>query len=327
MIRVGGVGHAEAGVGGGKALAVELAVAGHAQALEIHRRGHHLGAAAGLLQAPGSAGQVAAAGIGADHHIGMAAAALHKLMGQLPAQGLHAAYTEGGVEGGVEVAGLLQHHQHLIEQLRPYAQLQHLSPQSFALAGLLDDFRLAAEMGVIALLDDDALKALHSGLGGHRRAVIAAGGGDDALIPQLLGVVHRGYRPPLLKAAGRVGGLVLDEDPGALAGSGVFPGQSSQVVQLENRGIAHIEPALEADVVLQGIAGVVHHSLVVKGNGPGLIAAVIHAHGLLDNISLAAGDRLIALIHDHTAHHASSPPKSARRRDSSMVRISGTKAP
>ena len=323
MVGVGGVGHAEAGVGGGEALAVELGVAGHAEALQIHAGGNDLGVAPGLLQPAGGTGEVAAAGVGAHHHVGVSAAAVAELVGQLPAQGLHAAHAKGGVQGGIEKAGLLQHHQHLIEQLRTHRQLEHFRAQGLALAGLLHDLRLAAALGVVALLDNDALQALHRGLGSHCRAIVAAGGGDDALVAHLFGLVDGGHRPAFLKASGGVGRLVLDENTRALAGSGALAGQFGQVLQLEDGGVAHVELLLQADVILQGVAGVVHHVLVAESDGTGLVAAVVHAHGLVDDLTLAACDGLIALIYDHTC----SPPNNAPRSCSSISRISGTKQP
>ena len=106
--------------------AVEGGVRSHVQARQIHRRADDLGGTARLDKASGCAGQVPTAGVGADHGVGMAAVLFHKLMAQLPAQGLDAADAEGGVEGGVEIACLLQKEQHLVEELRSHGQLQHL---------------------------------------------------------------------------------------------------------------------------------------------------------------------------------------------------------
>ena len=77
-------------------------------------------------------------------------------------------------------------------------------------------------------------------------------------------------------------------------------------------------------MVFQGIPGAVHQRLIIEGDGAGLKAAVIDAHCLVDDLNLAACDRIVALIH---VVHASSPPNKALRRDSSIVRISGTNVP
>ena len=66
-VRPGGEGHAEAGVAGGEALAVEVVVAGHVQAGEVDRGAHDLRVGgAGALQAAGGARGVAAAGVRDD---------------------------------------------------------------------------------------------------------------------------------------------------------------------------------------------------------------------------------------------------------------------
>ena len=327
VIRVGRVRHAEAGVRGGEGLAVELCVARHAEAAEVDGRRHDLCVAAGLFEAARGAGQVAAARVCADDHIRVAAIALFELMPKLPAERFHAAHAEGGIERGVEIAGLFQHHEHFIEQLRADGKLEHFRAERFALARLFDDLRLAALLGVVAFLHDDALEALHRRLGSHSRAVVAARRGDDALVAHLLCMVDARGRAALLEAARRVRSFILHKDARALAGLCIFAGKRRQVVQFEDRGVAHVEFPLDADVILKRIAGAVHQRFIVEGDGAGFILAVIDAHGLFYDLALAAGDSLVALVYDHAVYHASSPPNSALRRDSSIVRISGTNAP
>ena len=324
VVGIGGIGHAEAGVGGGEGLAVELIVGSHGQAGQINRSGNDLGVAAGLAQAAGGAGQVAAAGVGANHHIGVLAKAVHKLMAQLPAQGLHAGDTEGGVQRGVEVAGIFQHQQSLIEQLGTHRQLQDFGAQSLALTGLFHDFGLAHALGVIALLDDDALQTLHGGLRGHGSAVVAGGSGHNALVAHLLGMVHRGGGAALLEGAGGVGGLVLDEDAGALAGSGALSGQRGQVVQLKNGGVAHVILLLDADMILQGIAGIGHQGFIIEDDAFFFVLAVIHADGVTDDLALAAGDGGVTSVH---LAHASAPSNKTPLSCWSISRISGTYSP
>ena len=83
---------------------------------QVDRGGDDLGVAAGLVQAAGGTGQVAAAGVRHNNGVRMTAILFNELVAELPAERFHAADAEGAVEGGVEVAGILKHHQRLIEE-------------------------------------------------------------------------------------------------------------------------------------------------------------------------------------------------------------------
>ncbi len=86
------------------------------QPAQVHRAGHDARpVAAGSQQAARGAGQVAAAGVGDDHRVGVPAIAGAHLLGDLDAERFDAADAEGGVQAGVEEAGLLQRAQVHVE--------------------------------------------------------------------------------------------------------------------------------------------------------------------------------------------------------------------
>ena len=293
------------------------------QALEVDRGGDHLGLAARLEQAPGRPGQVAPAGVGADHRIGIPAEPLAELQGDLVAQRLDAQDAVGGVERGVEVARLLQGAQERVEELRAHRELDDLGPQGLALAGLLDDLGLARPARIEALLDHDAAQPRHGAAGGHGRPVVAAGGGHHPGIALAAGVVDRGGGATDLEAARRVGGLVLDEDPGSLAWAAQLSSQFGQVAQFQERGVADREAPLDLDHVLKGVAGGREHPLVVEGNGAALELREVHADGGLHDLGLAGEHGLVAVrIHRQILRRASgarcrrwsgSPARNRRR--------------
>ena len=80
---------------------------------------------------------------------------------------------------------------------------------------------------------------------------------------------------------------------------------------------------MDADMILQGVAGVVHHRLVVKGDALLFIFAVIHANGVADDLALPSGDGVVASVHAH----ASSPSNKTLLSCRSISRISGTYSP
>ena len=80
---------------------------------------------------------------------------------------------------------------------------------------------------------------------------------------------------------------------------------------------------MDADMILQGVAGVVHHRLVVKGDALFFIFAVIHANGVADDLALPSGDGVVASVHAH----ASSPSNKTLLSCRSISRISGTYSP
>ena len=251
-VRPGGERHAEAGVAGGEALAVEVVVAGHVQAAEVDRGADDLGVGrAGTLQAAGRAGGVAAAGVG-DHDVRRVRAgeALH-LAGDLEAQGLDAAHAEAAVERGGEVAGHVEQFDHVEEELGTDGELHDLGAVGLADAALLDDLRLADVAAVERLLDDDALEAVARRLAGDGGAVVARRRGDDALVALLLGHVDADAGAPVLEGAGEVGGLVLDEDARALAGLAHAAHEVGEVPELEQRRAAHAGARLDGDDLVQ----------------------------------------------------------------------------
>ena len=261
-----------------------------------------------LPQAPGGAGNHAAAGIGAHNHVGIPAKLGAALKGNLMAQCFDAGDAEGGIEGSIEEVGVLQQGEGLIEELGAHGDLHHLGSHGLAGPGLLNDLGLAHLPGVVGFLDDDALEALHRGLGGHGGAVVAGGRGDDALIAVSLGKGHRTGGPAGLKGAGGVGHLILHTDGGAIAGLGALAGQGGQVPQREERGIAHSGQPLHPFYLLHGEPRRGHHLLVVKGDRAALKGGEIHAQGLLHNFALAAHHGGVILCQ---CHHLSPPYRNA----------------
>ena len=119
---------------------------------KIHGGGYDLSGTARFNQTSCGAGEISAAGVGADHRVRVPSVLFLKLMAQLIPQRLYAAYPKGAVQGGVKVARFLQHQKHLVEKLRAYGKLQHLRSQGFALPGFFHDLRLAYALRVVALL-------------------------------------------------------------------------------------------------------------------------------------------------------------------------------
>ena len=83
-IRPGRERYRETRVAGSKGLPVEIMVRGHVQAVQIDARGNHLRVdGAGLEQAARGTGEVAAAGVGDDDHIGIPAGEIAHLAREL----------------------------------------------------------------------------------------------------------------------------------------------------------------------------------------------------------------------------------------------------
>ncbi len=94
----------------------------------------------------------------------------------------------------------------------------------------------------------------------------------------------------ILEGAGQVGGLVLDEDAGALAGLAGGAHQVGQVAQLEHGRVAHAGLGLDGDDVVEAVAVVAHHALVVEGDRRQLELAVVHAQGAAHDLAAARHD-------------------------------------
>ncbi len=124
-----------------------------------------------------------------------------ELLDNFPAQSLNSGYSIGCVERGIEEAGIFQHPQKDVKQFGANRQLQDFGAVGFTGPALFFNFRLIDAAAVKSLLDNDALEAANSGLGGHGGSVVAAGGGHHAFIAMLGGMVYRQGCPAGLKAA------------------------------------------------------------------------------------------------------------------------------
>lgn len=298
----GGERHAETGVAGGERLVVEVVVGGHVQSGEIHRDGDDLGlVTAHLAQAAGSSGDVAATGIGDHDSVGLASVTLLHLVTDLGAEGLDARDSVGRVEAGVEVAGVLQGTQQDVEKLRPDRQLDHFGAVGLTGPGLLDDLRLAHVVGVVDLLDDDAGQSALSGLGGDGGTVVSAGGRNQAGKSLDLRLVGAQGCTTSLEAAGRIGGLVLEEDPSSLARSGDLADGLGQTVQLVQRGVTHLGLGLDASDVVEVVTGGGHQGVVVEGQVTALEAVVVQRQGTSHDFAAASHDVVIGVAHDRSS--------------------------
>jgi hypothetical protein len=125
---------------------------------QVHTGGNDLRAVhgTGLDQAPGGAGQVAAACVGADDHVRVFAFPLTELHGNFIPQGFHPCNAEGCIKRGIKIAGFFQQFQEDVKQLGPNAGLNHFCAVGFTFTGFFNDFRLSHITAVVAFLDDDA---------------------------------------------------------------------------------------------------------------------------------------------------------------------------
>ena len=279
-----------------------------------------------LEDPPRRAREVAAPRRGADHRVGVPPGQGAALLDQLVAQGLDPRDAEGGVERGVEVPGLLQEAQEGREELRSHRELHDLGPVGLADALLLQDLRLADLSAVVAFLDDDAVEPAHGGLGGHRRAVVAAGRRNDALVPQVLRLMDGDRRPPGLEAPGGVAGLVLHEDARALAGGRIFSGEPGEVPELQKRRVADPGLGLDAAHLLHGVADLAHQPFVIETDALELEGAVIDPERRLHDLVPARVEPLVGQVPIPRRHDRSSPASSSRSCICTR-RSSGTKLP
>ncbi len=314
-VRPGRERHPEARVPGRERLAVEVDVRGHVQPTEIHRAGHDRAClATDLAQPAGRAREVAAAGLGDHDGGGRGAIPLLHLATDLGAQGLDPADPEGGVERGVEEAGRLERHEHLVEELGSDRESLHLSAVRLAGAGLLDDLGLPDAVGVEDLLQHDAAQPPHRRLGRHGRAVVAAGGGRDARVAASPGLVAGDRCAPRLEGPGRVGRLVLEQDASALARLRDSAHGIGEVAQLVQRGATHLGLGLDLGDPLDRVARVGHHPVVVEGQRRELVGVVVDPERAAHDLDLAAHDGGIAHVAGgaaaaagHGGHRHSSP--------------------
>ncbi len=254
-------GHAEPGVSGGEALAVEIRIAGHVQAAQVDRDADDLGLGRpGPLEAARRPRRVAAAGVG-DHAVRRRRPGERRhLLGDLDAEGLDTRDAERRVQRGGEVAGLVEQLEHEGEELGADAQLHDFGAVGLADAALLEDLGLPDVAAVEGLLADDALESSARRLAADGGAVVARGRGDDAVVALLPGQMDADAGPAILEGAGEIRGLVLDEDPRAPPGLAHRPDEVGQVPELEQRRLADARARLDGDDLRQAVAMRGHHA-------------------------------------------------------------------
>ena len=278
---------------------------------------------AGLHQASGGTGHHAAACGRADDHRGILAVLLSALHRDLVAEGLDAGDAVGRVQGRVEVTGVFQDGQEGVEQFGTDGQLNDFSAVGFALSGLLDDLGLADAVGVEAFLHDDALQALHGGLGCDGCAVVAGSGGHNALVAHLLGGRDCAGSSSGLEGTGGVGGFILCQDGGAVTGLGVLSGQRGQVSEFEDRRVADAGQGLHSFDLFEGVAGGGHQSFVVEAHLAGFELVIVEAHGLFHDLVVSSHYGSVVF----SQCHYSSPPNRISLSWRSIWMSSGTNLP
>jgi len=254
--------------------------------------------------------------VGNHHRIGVLAVTGAHLPGNFHPQALHTADSKRRVKAGVEETGILQGEQEQVKQFRTHRELEHLGAIGFAGTPFFHNLRLTNPAAVIDLLDDDCLQAALGSLRCHCRAVIAAGGGDDALESFFRGFVGTDGRPARLETARGIGGFILHQDGCPLAGRGDLPDGIRQVAQFKERRIPHLGFPLDAGDLGMGIAGVRHHAFVVKGDRRMDIPVVINAQRDLHDLVFPSHHACIGGI--ARAHSSASVP---------IVSSSGTTVP
>ncbi len=141
------------------------------------------------------------------------------------------------------------------------------------------------------------------GLGGDRGAVVAAGGRDHAFVAFLGRFVGADRSPAGFEAAGGVGGFVFDQDRAPLPGSEMRADHLGELAQLEQRRVADLGLALDADDVGVAVAGLGHHALVIEGDRAVDEIVEIHAQrGLHDFIFAGHHSRVGNVAAAHSSH-------------------------
>ena len=134
-------------------------------------------------------------------------------------------------------------------------------------------------LGVVDLLDHDAVQAPLRGLRGDRSPVVPAGGGHHAGEAFLLGLMGAEGCPASLEAARGIGGLVLDQDSGPLTGGGDGADRLGEPVQLVERGTPDLGVALDPGDILQAVAGGRHHRLIIESDRASDEFVIVQAQG------------------------------------------------
>ena len=299
----------------GEGFKVKIPVAGHVKPLKVHAGpdDRHV-SRPGLLKPPGGARHVASPGVGNHHRCGKAAVLAAALLGDLPADGLDSGDAQGRVEGCIEEARLLKNAQQIVKKLRPHAGLDDLCAVGLALAGLLHYLRLAPVPAVEDLLGDDRLKVVHIGLGDQGCPVVAARGGGHSFEALRRREMARQGRPTVLEAPGRVGGLVLHQDPGPLAPGRQGPGRPGQVVQLHQRGVSHVGGGLNRPHPVEVVPKLAHHTFVIECQGSPLELFEIHEEGFLHNLVPSCHNPFVGAAHrssSQSALRASPSPRNS----------------
>ena len=159
-------------------------------------------------------------------------------------------------------------------------------------------------MGVEAFLHDDALEALHSGLGSDGCAVVTGGSGHNALVTHLLGGSDCAGSSSCLEGTGGVGCFVLGKDGSAVTGLRILSCQSGEVSQFEDRGVADAGEGLDSFDLFQGVAGGSHQSFVVEAHFAGFELVVVEAHRLFHDLIVSSHYGSVVF----SQCHYSSPP-------------------
>lgn len=133
-VRVYAERNAEACVPGCEALFVELSIACHVQAGEVDACTDNFCMTVGFAQTACSAGEIAAARIGADNNIGITIKLCTELLSNFITQSFNTGNAERGVEGSVEIACFFKQAENRAEKLGTDGELDNFCTESFAFA-------------------------------------------------------------------------------------------------------------------------------------------------------------------------------------------------